>query len=136
MCKWWEGHSEKHNYDSAILRHSLDENFPQVGNAFRRTFGAILLITSMSSDSRSPTIPASISTRTQCNVMYLSSSQKGSDVSTYQTVFCLSQKNSHLLTAISKKREPKPLKVKKMSFRIPKWLTQGHRGSKLKSLDT
>lgn len=33
--------------------------------------------------------------------------QKGSDVSTYQTIFSLSQKNVHLLAAISMKREDK-----------------------------
>lgn len=105
---------------TVIIRQSLDENLPQVGNACRRIFGALLHIPSMSYHSRPLTLLARISARTRRNTMHLSCFQTGADLSTYQTISSLSQKNPHLQNVISIKREQKQLKVKKMSLRIAK----------------
>lgn len=68
---------------TVIIRQSLDENLPQVGNACRRIFGALLHVPSMSYHSRPLTLLARISTRTRRNTMHLSCFQTGADLSTY-----------------------------------------------------
>lgn len=118
---------------TVLIRQSLDEKLPRVGNACRRIFGALLHIPSMSSNSRPLALLARISSCTQCNTMHLSCFQTGADLSTYQTISSLSQKNAHLQNVISIKREQKQLKMNKMCLRMAKGITQGHRASKEKS---